>query len=210
MAYDLEEQEQLDELKAWWKQHGNKVQWALLVVLTIAAGFQGWKYYQYRQNTQASMLYESLQRLSVTDTKAVRAVSAQIMDKYSTTPYAARAALLAAQTNYAAKDRKSATAQLEWVMANGKEEAVQTIAMMQLASLKYEDKQYDAALKLLDTPHDKAFDGLVADLRGDILLAQGKKAEAAKAYQEALAKLDEKAGFRTYTEQKLYALGKQD
>jgi predicted negative regulator of RcsB-dependent stress response len=210
MAYDLEEQEQLEELKAWWKQHGNKVQWVLLVALTVAASVQGWNYYQHRQNAQASILYDSLQRLSVSDTKAVRAVSSQIMDKYAATPYAARAALLAAQTNYAANDKKSATAQLEWVMAQSKDEAMQTIAMLQLAGLKYEDKQYDAALKLLDTPHDKAYDGLAADLRGDVLLAQGKKADAAKAYQEALAKLDPKAGLRTYTEQKLDALGSQD
>ncbi len=207
MAYDLEEQEQLEELKAWWKRYGNTVQWALLVALTIAAGFQGWKYYQYRQNSQASMLYESLQRLSVADTKSVRAVSAQIMDKYGDTSYAPRAALLAAQTNYVAKDRKSAIAQLEWVMTHGSDEALQTIAMLQLAGLKTEDKQYDAALKLLGTKHDPAFDGLVADMQGDILVAQGKTAEAKKAYQDALGKLDEKNSFRKYTEQKLDGLG---
>jgi predicted negative regulator of RcsB-dependent stress response len=207
MSYDLEEQEKLDELKAWWKQYGNTVQWAVLVVMVIAAGYQGWKYYQFRQNAQASMLYESLQRLSVTDTRAVRAVSGQIMDKYAGTPYAARAALLAAQTNYAAKDKKSATAQLQWVMQKGNDEAIQTIAMLQLAGLKYEDKQYDAALQLLQSKHDVAFDGLVADLKGDVLLAQGKTADAKKAYQDALAKMDPKSGFRKYTEQKLDGLG---
>jgi predicted negative regulator of RcsB-dependent stress response len=207
MAYDLEEQEQLDELKAWWKQYGNTVQWVVLVALIVAASIQGWRYYQYRQNAQASMLYESLQRLSVADTKSVRAVSSQIMDKYADTPYAARAALLAAQTNYVAKDKKSATAQLEWVMGHGNDAAIQTIAMLQLAGLKYEDKQYDAALKLLQGQHDVAFDGLVADLKGDILVAQGKTAEAKKAYQDALSKLEPKNSFRKYTEQKLDELG---
>ncbi|HEY8084247.1 MAG TPA: tetratricopeptide repeat protein [Methylophilaceae bacterium] len=207
MAYDLEEQEQLEELKAWWKRYGNTVQWVVLIALIIAAGFQGWKYYQYRQNSQASVLYESLQRLSVADTKSVRAVSAQIMDKYGDTPYASRAALLAAQTNYVAKDKKSATAQLEWVMGHGNDEGMHTIAMLQLAGLKYEDKQYDAALKLLQTKHDPAFDGLIADLQGDILVAQGKTAEAKKAYQDALTKLEPKNSFRKYTEQKLDGLG---
>ena len=207
MAYDLEEQEQLDELKAWWKQHGDKVQWAVLALAAVVAAFQGWKFYEHRQNAQASMLYESLQKLNVSDTKSVRAVSAQIMDKYSGTPYAARAALLAVQSNYAAKDKKSATAQLEWVMGHGNDDAVKSIAMLQLAGLKYEDKQYDAALKLLETKHDQAFDGLVADLKGDVLVAMGKKADAKKAYQDALAKLDDKTSFHKYTEQKLDELG---
>jgi predicted negative regulator of RcsB-dependent stress response len=207
MAYDLEEQEQLDELKAWWKEHGNMVQWIVLVALIVAAGFQGWKYYQYHENTQASILYESLQRLNVTDTKAVRVVSSQIMDKYADTPYAARAALLAAQTNYMAKDKKSATAQLEWVIGHGNDEAVQAIAMLQLAGLKYEDKQYDAAMKLLASKHDPAFDGLFSDLKGDILVAQGKTADAKKAYQDALSKLDAKNSLRKYTQQKLDGLG---
>lgn len=207
MAYDLEEQETLDELKAWWKQYGNMLQWAVLAVLVVIAGFQGWKYYQFRQNMQASVLYETLQRISVSDTKSVRAVSAQIMDKYSDTPYAARAALLAAQANYSAKDKKSAIAQLEWVRSHAKDEALQAIAMLQLAGIKYEDKQYDAALALLQSPHDPAFDGLASDMKGDILVAQGKIADAKKAYQDALSKLDTKNSFHKFTEQKLDELG---
>lgn len=208
MAYDLEEQEQLDTLKAWWKDHGNKVQWALIAGLTALAAFQGWNYYQHQQNSQASVQFEALQQLEITNIKAVRSASAQIMEKYSGTPYAARAALLAAHANYKANDRKSATAQLEWVLAHGKDDAVKTIAMLQLAGIKLEDKQYDAALKVLEPRHDEGFDGLVADLKGDILVASGKKDEARKSYELALQKLDDKASFRKFTEQKLDALGR--
>jgi len=208
MAYDLEEQEQLDTLKAWWKLHGNKVQWLLIVGLAALASVQGWKYYQHQQNAQASVQFEALQQLDITNIKAVRSASAQIMEKYAGTPYAARAALLAAHANYKANDRKSAASQLEWVINNGKDDAVKTIAMMQLAGIKFEDKQYDAALKVLEPKHDEGFDGLVADLRGDILAAIGKKDEARKAYEQALKSLDDKASFRKFTEQKLDALGR--
>ena len=48
---DLEEQEQLDQLKHFWKQYGNPITWGLIVVL---AAFTGWNVYQYWQRNQAS------------------------------------------------------------------------------------------------------------------------------------------------------------
>ena len=207
MAYDLEEQEQLDELKAWWKQYGNMVQWVLIAALTCVAAYQGWNYYQHKQTSEAAALFEALQNLQVSDVKAVRTASANIIEKYSSTPYAARAAVLAARANYKANDRKSAISQLEWAMGNSKDGAVKTIAMLQLAALKLEDKQYDAALKVLANSYDAGFTGLVEDLKGDILMAQGKKVDARKAYQEALKNLDTEGEYRKYTEYKLDAAG---
>lgn len=207
MAYDLEEQEQLDELKAWWKRYGNIVTWALIAVLAGFAAFQGWKYYQRNQALQASTQYEALAQMSVKDIKDIRSASGQIIENYAGTPYAGRAALIAAKANYANNDAKSAKAQLEWAMGHAKEDAIRTIAQLQLAAIQFDEKQYDVALKTLDTKHDAAFDGLIADLRGDILAAQGKKAEARTAYQEALAKLEAKGRMRGYTQHKLDALG---
>lgn len=207
MAYDLEEQEQLDELKAWWKRHGNAVTWVLIAALLVFAGFKGWKYYQHKQALEASVQYEALTQLDVKDIKGVRSISGQIMEKYAGTPYAARAALIAAKANYAANDAKSAKAQLEWALSHAQEDALRAIAQLQLAALQYDEKQYDAALKTLAEKHDAGFDGLFADLKGDILAAQGKKAEARTAYAEALAKLDAEGRYHRYTERKLDALG---
>lgn len=207
MAYDLEEQEQLDALKAWWNTHGNNVLLAVTALCVGFAGFQGWKYYQRKQSVEASMQYEALAQLDIKDTKQVRGISGQLMDKYSGTPYAARAALMAARANYEAGDAKSAHAQVEWAMTHAKEDAVKSIAQLQLAGLLFDEKKYDEALKTLSDKYDPAYDGLISDLKGDILVAQGKAAEAKKAYTEALANLDEKSKFRRYTEQKLDALG---
>ncbi len=207
MAYDLEEQEQLDELKAWWKQYGQMVTLAAGVALAGLVGYQSWTYYQHQQSLKASAQYEALTQLDLKDVKQVRSVSGQIMENFSGTPYAARAALMAARANYEAGDAKSARAQIEWAASHTKEDAVKSIAQLQLASLQMEDKKYDDALKTLSEKHDPAFDGLVADLKGDILIAQGKPTEAKKAYADALAKLDEKGKFRQLTQQKLDALG---
>lgn len=207
MAYDLEEQEQLDSLKAWWKQNGQIV---MAVAGAAAAGFigyQSWTYYQHQQSLQASAQYEALTQLDIKDVKQIRSVSGQIMEKFSGTPYAARAALMAARANYEAGDAKSARAQIEWAAGHTGEDAVKSIAQLQLAALQMEEKKYDDALKTLNEKHDPSFDGLVADLKGDILIAQGKPADARKAYAEALTKLDGQGKFRKLTEQKLDALG---
>ncbi len=207
MAYDLEEQEQLDELKAWWKRNGNKVMGVAIAALIAFSGFQGWKIYENKQSTEASAQYDALTRLDAKDIKGIQNISGQLMEKYAGTPYAARAALLAAKASYAANDMKSAKAQVEWVVKNAREDALRAIAQLQLAGLQYEEKQYDAALKTLGEKHDAGFDGLFADLRGDILAAQGKKSEARAAYTEALAKLEADGRFRSFTERKLDALG---
>lgn len=207
MAYDLEEQEQLDALKAWWKQHGSKVVALLIIGAFAFAGFQGWDYYQREQATAASMKYEALSRLSSKEIEQIRSASAELMQDYAGTPYAGRAMLLAAKANYAAGDAASAKAQLEWAAANAREEAIRAIANLQLAALLLDEKQYDAALKLLDAPRDPAFDGLYADLRGDVLAAQGNTLQAKAAYELALTKLDARGKYRTYTQYKLEALG---
>ncbi|MDO9281945.1 MAG: tetratricopeptide repeat protein [Methylotenera sp.] len=207
MAYDLEEQEQLDELKAWWKTYGKTIGNALLALLIVYAGYQGWHYYQAKQSVEASTEYQALQVIDSKDVKEIQAKSAVLMDKYSATPYAGRAALLAAKANYQANDIKSAKAQLDWAIKNAKETSVAAIAGLQLANILAEEKDFTGALKLLEFPHDAGFDGLYSDLKGDVLTALGKKAEAKAAYEHALTKLDAQGKYRTLTQQKLEALG---
>lgn len=207
MAYDLEEQEELDKLKDWWKQNSTKVMQLVVAVVAVFGSYQGWTYYQHQQALQASALYEELTQLDSKDMKSIRAKSALLMEKYSGTAYAIRAALLAAKANYEAKDAKSAAAQLQWAMEHAKEEQLAAIARWQLATVQADQKQYDEALKTLAEKHDSAFDGLYADLKGDILTVQGKTAEAKAAYKLALEKLDAQSSYRPYTEHKLDALG---
>ncbi len=207
MAYDLEEQEQLDELKAWWKAYGGMVLLALGVAIIGSIGMQGWKYYQSKQSREASAQYQALTQTDPKDTKAIQLLSAKLMEEFASTPYAGRAALTAAKTNYVANDAKSAKAQLEWAAKNAQEDSIKSIALLQLAVIQLEEKQYDAALKTLAEKYEIGFDGLFADLKGDILAAQGKKAEAKVAYQEALIKLGLQSHYSSYTQHKLEALG---
>ncbi len=207
MAYDLEEQEQIDELKAWWKQNGKMLSTLVIAVLVAYAAYQGWHYFQSKQAVEASTQYQELTVTDEKDLKSIQVKSAALMENFAGTPYAGRAALFAAKANYQAKDAKSAKAQLDWAAKNAKETAVSALASLQLANILAEEKDFDGALKLLNAPHDAGFDGLFADLKGDVLVSLGKSAEAKMAYQEALTKLDPQGKFRTLTQQKLESLG---
>jgi predicted negative regulator of RcsB-dependent stress response len=207
MAYYLEEQEHSDSLKACLKTYGKLVSNAVLALVVIYAAYQGWQYYQGKQAVEASTEFQALQVTDEKDVKTIQAKAAVIMDKFSSTPYAGRAALYAAKANYSVNETKSAKAQLEWAINNAKETSVTAIASLQLANILAEEKDYQGALKLLEAKHDAGFDGLFADLKGDVLVALGKKAEAKAAYEEALIKLDAQGKYHVLTQQKLEALG---
>lgn len=191
-AYDLEEQEQIDNLKAWWKQHGNMLLNIVLAASLVVIGWRGWEWYQGNQSGQASVIYSALQRAAGDkDTQKVKAAAGELIDKFGGTAYAPLGALVAAKTALDANDSKTARAQLEWAVSNGKDE-VRDLARLRLAMLLLDEKAYDEAIKQLDNAHASAFDSRYAELKGDILSTQGKMAEATAAYKAALTALDAK------------------
>ena len=208
-AYDLEEQEQLATLKAWWKENGNLVMTSVSLVLIVLAAWQGWSYYQRHQAAQASALYDTvLKAAQANDLKQVRERTGAILEQYPRTAYAAMAALVSAKAHFQGGDLKTAHAQLAWVAENAKDEGLQDIARLRLASVMLDEKAYDDALKALDAKHGAAFDALFLAARGDVLVAQGKKDEARSAYKAALDKAEAKdAGLRGSIQLRLDALG---
>ena len=207
MAYDLEEQEQLDEFKAWWKKNGRMVTSLALAALVAYSAWQAYGYFQNKNATEASSLYQALVVTEPAKIAEIKTQSAKLMEDFSGTPYAGRAAVFAAKANFAANDSKSAKAQLEWAAKNAKESAVKAIASLQLAGILYGEKSYDEAIKVLAAITDKGYEGLKANMQGDVLMAQGKQAEAKKAYEIALSNLDAQGKMHQYTQQKLESLG---
>jgi predicted negative regulator of RcsB-dependent stress response len=207
-TYDLDEQERLDELKAWWKRWGNALMIGLAVVIAAGAGWRYWQNHTLTQNLEAATVYEKLtQSLVSSDAKGAREAGAMLIDQYKGTAYAPRAALLLAKLNVVGKDLKSAQAQLEWAVANSKEPAVKDLARLRLAGVQLDQKQYDAALKTLSASHSDAFSARFDDMKGDVLMAQDKRAEARAAYQAAFGKMQENDAYRNVVELKLDALG---
>ncbi len=208
MAYDLEEQEQLETLKAWWQQYGNLVILTATACLVTIAAFQGWRYYRYEQALAAVTLYEQLvQAERAKQPKKVRDIAAQIADKYAATPYATLAALVAARAGFETGDLAATKAHLQWVIDKAQEEEVRDVARLRLAGVLLDEKKYAEALELVQAKHGDAFSGLYADLKGDILAAQGRLAEARSAYQLAFDKSDTQSPYRMMIQAKLDALG---
>ncbi|OJZ17906.1 MAG: hypothetical protein BGP21_06200 [Thiobacillus sp. 65-29] len=207
-TYDLDEQERLDELKAWWKRWGNLALIALAVVVAAAAGWRYWQQRTLTQNVEAGAVYERLtQSLAANDVKAAREAGGLLIDQYQGTAYAPRAALVLARINAGSGDLKSAQAQLEWALAQAKEPALKDLARLRLAGVQLDQKAYDAALKTLAGSHSDAFAARFDDLRGDVLFAQGKADEARAAYQAALGKLGDDNPYRNIVELKLDGVG---
>ena len=189
MAYDLEEQEKLDAIKAWWARYGTLVVTLFAVVALSWGGWWGWKAYESHRANHAMGYFEALEdaaRLGGADSAVrIKTAAATLRDQYPATGYAARGALVAAQALQAQKDEAGAREQLEWLAAQGKNPAMQAVARLRLAGMLLDQKQYDPALAQLNNP-PAAFAALFADRRGDILAAQGKRDEARAAWQSAI------------------------
>ena len=179
MAYDLEEQEQLATMKAWWAQYGNLLTWLLIAALAVYAGWSGWNYYQRNQSGQAGQLYEELQKaVAAKDSAKVLRAATDMQSQFARTTYAQMSALTAAKSAYDANDLKNAKAQLQWVIENGADDEFKAIGRVRLAGILLDEKAYDEGLKLLAVDVPPAFVGVVADRKGDLLAAQGKPADA--------------------------------
>ena len=220
-TYDLEEQEQLAEIKAWWKAYGNLVVNALTVAAVVVIAWQSWNWYQRSQSAQASMVYDVLQKaVYEKDAQRITAASGELLEKFGGSDYAALGALTAAKAMVDAGDGKTAKLKLLWVVEHSKHE-LRELARLRLVALLFDEKAYDEALKQLDGKVSPTFAARFAESRGDVLSAQGKKAEAVTAYQTALSDLEnaDKAGdesasqsqsnviYRDLLQQKIDSLG---
>ena len=208
MAYDLEEQEQLASLRAFWNKYGNLITWVLIIALGAFAAYNYWGYNKRSQSAEASNLYDQLQSTVAKekDNAKVQRIASDIRTRYESSIYAQMSALTAAKSAFEANDVKAAKAHLQWVVEHGNDE-FQSIAKLRLSGLLLDEKAYDEGLKMLGTKFLPQFAGAVADRKGDFLVAQNKMAEARTAYQAALAAMDTNNPGRQLVELKLEAIG---
>ncbi|MCC6610597.1 MAG: tetratricopeptide repeat protein [Burkholderiales bacterium] len=208
-AFDLEEQEQIAALKAWWREHGTLVIAVIVAAVLSASAVLGWREYQRTQALRASAVYGELQKAAGTrDVKKVRELAGTILEDYPRTAYAPLAALISAKAHFESGDLKTARAQLEWVVEHGRDAELVAIARLRLASVLIDEKAYDEALKLLESKPAPEFEGRYAELRGDIYALQGKTNDARTAYRAALEKASPSdSGGRELLRLKLETLG---
>lgn len=205
---DLEEQEQLDQLKHFWKQYGNAITWALIAVLGAFASWNFYQYWQRNQAVQAAALFDEVDRAAQsTDVARIDRVFADMKDRFSSTVYAQQSGLLVAKQYVALGKSDSALAALTWVAAQSTDTGYQSVAKLRLAAILMDAKNLDAALIQLNGTFAPSFEALVADRRGDIYVLQGNKTKAVAEYEKAYQLFDSRTEYRRLVEVKLNAQG---
>ncbi|MFC3533799.1 YfgM family protein [Vogesella facilis] len=208
MAYDLQEQEQIDTLKAFWSQWGKLIGGAVLAVSLGFLGVKGWQFYQRSQAEAAAVIYSQLEtQLQGAKLEQVKSTVALLQRDYPASALSSNAALLAAKLAFERNDLGFARAQLKWVLAQQGDEVVTAVARLRLATVLLDEKQYDAALAELSLPRPAAFDSQFLDLKGDVLVARGDSNGARESYKAALAKAAPDAPARDFIQTKLDSVG---
>jgi predicted negative regulator of RcsB-dependent stress response len=207
MAYDLEEQEQIANFKAFWARFGNLISWVLIIALGSYAGYNFWNSHKRTKSAEAAALYDQLsEAAAANDNAKVQRMASDVESKFGGTAYGAMAALAAAKTAFDANDLKTAKAQLQWAADHGNDE-YKSVARLRLSGVLLDEKAYDQALALLNGEFLPQFAAEVQDRKGDVLVAQNKLAEARTAYQAALDKMDKRNPGRQIVQIKLEAIG---
>lgn len=205
---DLEEQEQLDQIKHFWSKWGTPITGVAVIVMGSFAAWNGWQLWQQRQALQASALADVVVvAMKSGDQARLNQAFDTIKADYKGTLQAGQTALLVAQSAVNAGQLPQAKDALQWVVDNSKDEGFQATAKLRLAAVLLEEKELDAAVALLGTSFPVEFQGLAADRLGDALQLQGKKDEAAAAYLQAWKLLSPQVDYRALVGFKLNALG---
>ena len=205
---DLEEQEQLDQLKHFWSQYGNLITGLLVVVLLAVAAWNGYHYWQRTQAGQSAAMFDEMSKsVAAGDMAMAQRSFSDMKERYASATYTQQAGLALARQASDKGELDIAKTALQWVVDKSGDEGYAAIARLRLANIYFDAKDYAKAMTLLDGVADEAFAALVADRKGDILAIQDKRVEAKAAYLVAYQKLEERAQYRRVIQVKLNALG---
>lgn len=206
MALDLQEQEQVAQFKAWWQSWGKYFVTVILLLVLAYLGYKGWQTYQVSQGEKISTLFFEIEKNEEEPKKALAIIS-QLMEKYPSSAYTARAALMGARIYLNLNDISTAKVQLQWVVQHATEPSLRDIARLRLAAIFLDAKQYEEALSQLKQAEDESYRGAFLEAKGDIFSESGKQKEATEAYKQAYAQVKDNMTYRNLIEIKLDAVG---
>ena len=205
MAAHLEEQQELDNFKYFWKSTGR---WLFALLIAAALGYLGYTMYKSHKASQSQEAAEVLAK--IVDKMQAKASQAEVnadltnlQQNYPDSIAAAQATLMAAATEYDARRYDVAEGHLNWVLQNQKAPLVQALAAQRLGIVLLQQKKYDAAIAALSTKVEADFEPLLLEAKGDVYAAQNKTKEATQSYQQALEKLPKDAIERELLQMKL-------
>lgn len=209
-TFDLQEQEQLDEIKHFWKKWGTLITTLLVIVMGGLAAWNGYQYWQNRQGAQAGALASAVEAaVNSGDKGRIDQAFGDLRSSYGGTMQAAHAGLLVAKAASDKGQLDDAKAALTWVADNASDDGLKATARVRLASVLMSTQAYDDALKQLDAKMPTEFDAVVADRKGDIYVLKNEPAKAIELYRAAYQKTAPGVEYRNVISVKLNALGEE-
>ncbi len=206
---DLEEQEQLDQIKHFWKRWGDLITWLLIAVLAAYAAWNGWHWWQKRHASQAAVLYGTVeQAVQQSDLALLERSLGDMQSRFESTTLAHHAALMAARTFEAKGETEKAKAALQWVAKQSNDDGLVALAWWRLAGLQLEAKDWAGAKSSLSGRKvPAAFQGLFDERQGDLAALQGQTEQAKDWYVKAWQASAAGSVQRRWIEIKLAPLG---
>ena len=188
MAYDLQEQESIDQLKAWWEKWGTPITAVVCAGCLAFAGWNGWQWWKRNEAAKAAGAYMALQQAALAnDVKNIASLSNGLLESYGSTVYAPLGALVASKAALAAGNLDEAAAKLKWIVDQSGRPEFDTIARVRLAGIYFDAGKLDDAIAVLDgaKPTERQ-NSLVLDRRGDVLAAKGDVKGARECWMKVL------------------------
>jgi predicted negative regulator of RcsB-dependent stress response len=183
----LTEQQQIEQLKEWWKKHGTTAVTLVLAIFLIGVGWHFWLKHRENKLQRASTHYEELLNAVANDDSASVLKEANLLKgNYSHTPYAALASLMIARNAVYQNNYTAAEKELLWVAKHASGHSLKQVANLRLARLYLQEGKPDASLLLLEKTIDVAYLPLINELKGDSYAALHQADNARMAYQAAL------------------------
>lgn len=181
------EEEQVEAIRAWWRENGRSAIFGVVLGLGAIFGWRGWQAWETARAEAASALYEEMMD-AVRDGKSADATKAgeRLAGEYAGTAYAVFARMALAGVAMDAKDLEGAAGHLRRALEQDTTPALESEIRLRLARVLAARGEHDAALALF-AGHSPAegYASAVDELRGDIESARGNLEAARAAYLKA-------------------------
>ncbi|MCP4598920.1 tetratricopeptide repeat protein [Neptuniibacter sp.] len=195
MAELRTEEEQVQALKNWWNENGKSLLLGVAVALAGIFGWKGWQQQQAVQSENASILYQNMLDAVVgaigpqqDEAQLVTAkhLAEELKTDYDSSSYAKYAAMIMARVAVDNNELDKAVTELDWVLANQPTESMFALASLRKARVLAAQGEVDKALSIVSGAPVAGYKASISELKGDLYLAKGDKAQARSAYSAAL------------------------
>ena len=185
MAYSIEEEQEINQLKDWWKENGKTIIIAFILGVGGMFGWRYWQAHQAEQIAQASAQYDALIYSAQQDEQAKKANIEQFVQANSKTAYAVFALLDEAKKATEKQDFAAAEVNLNQALTQSQDEVLTSIVALRLSAVQFQLGQLDNALTTLNQVKGESFNARKAILTGDIQIAKGDKVAAKNSFDQA-------------------------